>query len=94
MSESTVTTFAVAIFVGFAMVQFFGSITRDLIAPVVAGIFPGVQQSVGKIVVNVGGIQLNIGDALGATLNLAIAMFVVSITLPYIRAYSPLGGRR
>ena len=93
MIES-VTTLAVAVYVGIALVSFFGSITRDLVTPLVAGVFPGVQQSLGKIVINFGGIQLNIGDALGATLNLAVALIVVSMTLPYIRAYSPLKGGR
>lgn len=90
----SVTTLAVAVYVGFALVSFFGSITRDLVTPLIAGVFPGAQQSLGKIVINIGGIQLNIGDAIGATLNLAISLVVVSVTLPYIRAYSPLKGGR
>jgi hypothetical protein len=37
---------------------------------------------------------VNIGDAIGATFNLFIAYLVVSLTLPYIREYAPLGGRK
>lgn len=85
---------AVAIYLGFALSSFFGAISRDLITPIITGIFPGVQQSLDKIVVNIGPVQLNVGDAIGATLNLAIAFFVLWITLPLVRSYSPVGGRR
>jgi len=91
----TIMTFAVAIFLGGALTQFFSAITRDLIAPVIAGAIPGAQQSLDKIVIQVGPVKLDVGDAIGATLQLAIAIFVVYATLPYIRAYSPIaGGRR
>jgi len=94
-SDMTIMTFAVAIFLGGALTQFFSAITRDLVAPVIAGAIPGVQQSLDKIVIQVGPVKLDIGDAIGATLQLAIALFVVYATLPYIRAYSPIsGGRR
>ena len=90
----TVMTFAVAIYIGTALSQFFGAVTRDLITPVIAGLLPGAEKSLDKIVINVGPVKLNVGDAIGATLNLLIAFFVVSMTLPYIKAYSPVGGRR
>ena len=87
-------TLAVAFYLGYALSSFFGAITRDLVTPIIAGIFPGVEQGLDKITVSIGPIKLNIGDAIGASLNLAIAFFVISMTLPYIRAYSPVGGRR
>ena len=92
--DTTVMTFAVAIYIGSALSQFFGSITRDLITPVIAGIFPGVQQSIDKIVITIGTVKLNIGDVIASTINLLIAYFVVSMTLPFIRSYVPLGGKR
>jgi hypothetical protein len=61
---------------------------------VIAGLLPGAEKSLDKIVINLGPVKLNVGDAIGATLNLLIAFFVVSMTLPYIKAYSPVGGRR
>ena len=94
MSDMTVMTFAVAIYIGTALSQFFGAVTRDLITPVIAGLLPGAEKSLDKIVINVGPVKLNVGDAIGATLNLLIAFFVVSMTLPYIKAYTPVGGRR
>ena len=93
-ADSTITTFAVSIYLGFALSQFFGSITRDLVTPFLAVLFPGVQHAVGHYVLNIGPIKLSIGDAIGATLNLLIAFAVVSLTLPYIRAYVPVGGRK
>jgi len=94
MSDMTVMTFAVAIYIGTALSQFFSAITRDLITPVIAGLLPGAEKSLDKIVINLGPVKLNVGDAIGATLNLLIAFFVVSMTLPYIKAYTPVGGRR
>jgi large-conductance mechanosensitive channel len=94
MSDMTVMTFAVAFYIGTALSQFFSAITRDLITPVIAGLLPGAEKSLDKIVINLGPVKLNVGDAIGATLNLLIAFFVVSMTLPYIKAYSPVGGRR
>lgn len=91
---STITTFAVAIYIGLALNQFFTSITKDLIAPFIAAIFPTAQQTITSITIQVGPVKLNIGDAIGATLNLFIAYLVVSLTLPYIREYAPLGGRK
>lgn len=93
-SSTSVTTIAVAIYIGAALFQFFSSITRDLVTPVIAGLFPGATQTLDKITVQVGPIKLNIGDAIGATLNLIIAYLVVSMTLPYVKTYAPIGGRR
>lgn len=93
-SDTGVLTIAVAFYMGTALSQFFTAITRDLVAPVLAGVFPGVQQSVDKVVVQVGTVKLNIGDAIGAVINLAIAYLVVTTTLPYIRTYAPIGGRK
>lgn len=92
--DGTILTFAVAIYLGFALSQFFGSITRDLVTPFIAVLFPGVQQAVGNYVLTIGPIKLSIGDAIGATFNLLIAFVVVSVTLPYLRAYAPVGGRK
>jgi large-conductance mechanosensitive channel len=92
--STSVLTIAVGLYVGMSLSQFFTAITRDLVTPLIAGIFPGVQASVDKLVINLGPVKLSIGDAISATLNLLIAWFVVSTTLPYIRTYAPIGGRR
>jgi large-conductance mechanosensitive channel len=92
--DTSVLTVAVGLYIGITLSQFFTAITRDLITPFLAAIFPGVQASVDKFVVQLGPIKLSIGDAIAATLNLLIAWVVVSMTLPYIRSYAPIGGRR
>jgi large-conductance mechanosensitive channel len=92
--DTSVLTVAVGLYIGITLSQFFTAVTRDLVTPVIAGLFPGVQASVDKFVIQLGSIKLSIGDAISATLNLLIAWVVVSMTLPYIRSYAPIGGRR
>lgn len=92
--DTSVLTVAVGLYIGITLSQFFTAITRDLITPFLAAIFPGVQASVDKFVVQLGPIKLSIGDAIAATLNLLIAWVVVSMTLPYLKSYAPIGGRR
>lgn len=92
--STSVVTIAVALYIGMAMAQFFGAITRDLVTPLLAGLFPGVGAAADKLTIQVGSIKLNVGDALAATMNLMIAYVVVNMTLPYIRTYAPIGGRR
>ena len=92
--DTSVLTVAVGLYIGITLSQFFTAITRDLITPFLAVLFPGVQASVDKFVVQLGPIKLSIGDAIAATLNLLIAWTVVTMTLPYIRSYAPIGGRR
>jgi len=91
---TNVTTIAIAIYIGAAMYRFFDSLTRDIVTPIIAGIFPGASQSIDKVVISIGSVKINIGDAIGATLNLALAYVIVSMTLPYIKTYAPIGGRR
>lgn len=92
--STSVVTIAVGLYIGMAMGQFFGAITRDIVTPVLAGLFPGVGAAADKLTVQVGSIKLSVGDALAATMNLFIAYVVVTMTLPYIRTYAPIGGRR
>lgn len=91
----TITTFAVAIYIGMALSEFFKSITKELVTPIIAAFIPGVRESVDKLIINIGPIKVNVGEVIGATLNLVTAYFVVSMTLPYIKEYAPIsGGRR
>jgi large-conductance mechanosensitive channel len=94
MSEMTVMTFAVAIFLGSAVSHFFGTISKELVAPVIGGLFPGAQAGLEKWTVQVGPVKLGLGEALSATVNFVVAILVVYITLPYIRTYSPIRGGR
>lgn len=93
MGATTIVNFAVAFYLGAALKDFFGSISRDLIAPFIAAVFPTAQQSIDKITIQVGPVKLNIGDAIGSVINLATAFLVLYMTLPYVREYAPVGGR-
>ena len=85
-------TFALAIFVGGALKDFFQAITRDIVAPLLSVFFPSAQASIAGLTLQVGPIKLLVGDAIAATATLLIALFVVMFTLPYIKAYAPLRG--
>jgi large-conductance mechanosensitive channel len=89
-----VTSIAVAIYIGMVLHKFFDSVTKSLVTPVVAAAIPNAQQTLDKITIQVGPVKLDIGDVISATLQLLIAYFVVSMTLPFIKEYAPLGGRR
>ncbi len=91
--STSVITIAVGLYIGMAMGQFFGAITRDIVTPILAGIFPGAGAAADKLTIQVGSVKLSIGDALAATMNLVIAYVVVSMTLPYIRTYATIGVR-
>ena len=90
----TVMTFAVAIFLGSAVSQFFTTLSSGLVTPVIGGLFPGAQAGLEKWVVQIGPVKLAVGDVLSATVNFAITILVVYLTLPYIRTYSPIRGGR
>jgi len=93
--SSLLLTFAVAIFLGNAMKDFFQALITDLVTPFLAVLFPSAQQTVQGLVIDVGPIKLKVGDAIGATATLFIALFVVSVAMPYLKEYSPVqGGRR
>ncbi len=94
MAATTIVNFAVAFYLGAALRDFFGSISRDLIAPFIGALFPTAQQSIEKITVQLGPVKINIGDAIGATINLITAFLVLYLTLPYVREYAPVGGRK
>jgi large-conductance mechanosensitive channel len=92
--DATIMTFAVALYIGMALAQFFGSITHEFVLPILAGLFPGAEGAGEKIYISVGSVRINIGAVLEASFNLMIAYLVVSFTLPYVRMYAPVGGRK
>jgi large-conductance mechanosensitive channel len=93
MSAVTVYTIAVGFFLGGALKDFFQSVTQDLVAPF-AVLLGGVDKSVTGASVTIGPVKLEVGKVIGATLTLAVALVVVAITLPYIKAYAPMIGAR
>lgn len=94
MAELTVYTIAIGFFLGGALKDFFQAFTVDIVAPF-AVLFGSAEKTATGLVVNVGPVKLEIGKAIGATLTLAVALLVVSFTLPYIKAYAPtIGAKR
>jgi large-conductance mechanosensitive channel len=88
MAEGTVYAIAIGFFLGGALKDFFQAVTQDLVAPF-AVLLGGVEKSVEGVTVSIGPVKLEIGKAIGAALTLLTAILVVSITLPYVRAYAP-----
>jgi large-conductance mechanosensitive channel len=88
-----VLTFALAIYVGMTLTNFFNALIRDLVLPVLSPL-ASAEGGVGKLVVNLGGIKLNVGDVIVHAVNLVVVFAVVSYALPYLKEYVPVAGRR
>jgi hypothetical protein len=93
--QSLLLTFAVAIFVGGALKDFFQSIISNLLAPFLVVVFPSAKETVGGLVLELGPVKLKVGDAISAAVTLVAALFVAAVAMPYLKEYSPVqGGRR
>jgi large-conductance mechanosensitive channel len=91
-SRRLLLTIAVAFVIGSALTDFFASITEGLFTPILVSVFPSVQQTIYGQILQLGPVKLNVGKAISSTITLLVAMFVVSVTLPYIKAYAPIKG--
>ncbi len=92
-AHNQVLTFAVAIYVGTTLTQFFNALIRDLVLPLLSPL-ASTEAGIGKLVINVAGIKLNIGDLIVQFLNLLIVLAVISYALPYMKSYVPVAGSR
>uniref|UniRef100_A0A6C0CK62 Large conductance mechanosensitive channel protein n=1 Tax=viral metagenome TaxID=1070528 RepID=A0A6C0CK62_9ZZZZ len=86
---SLIFVIAVGIFVGGALKDFFQAVITDLVTPFLSLVFPDAQHTVEGLVIQAGPLKLKVGDAIGAASTLLIALFVVAVTLPLVRKYSP-----
>ncbi len=94
-NQSLLLTFAVAIFIGGALKDFFQAIITGLVVPFFVLFSSDTQNSVGELTFQVGPVKLKVGEVISATATLVIALVVTAAVLPYLRAYSPLqGGKR
>lgn len=93
MGDNQVLTFAVAIFVGMTLVNFFNAVMRDLVLPLLSPV-ASAEAGVSKLVIQIGTVKLNVGDVIVQFLNAVIALTVVSFLLPYLKDYVPVAGRR
>ena len=91
-SRRLLLTIAIAIVIGGSLKDFFTAITNGLVTPLIGAAFPALQSTVTGFVVQVGSVKLQVGEVIGATATLLIALLVVSFTLPYIKAYAPIKG--
>lgn len=91
-SRRLLLTVAVAFVIGSALKDFFAAVTAGLVTPVVGSLFPSAQQTVSGLELSVGGVKLEVGQVISATATLLISLLVVSVTLPYIKAYAPIRG--
>jgi large-conductance mechanosensitive channel len=91
--DNQVLVFAVAIYAGTLLSQFFTALTRDIVLPLLSPL-ASVEGGVSKLVIPLGTIKLNIGDVIVQTVNLLIAFMVISMVLPYLKEYVPVAGKR
>jgi large-conductance mechanosensitive channel len=95
MSKSLLLTFAVGIFIGGAIKDFFQTVISSLVTPFFVLLGTDTKDSVGGFTFDVGPVKLKVGDAISATFTLVVALVVTAAILPYLHAYSPLqGGKR
>jgi hypothetical protein len=91
--ENQVLVFALAIHLGLILSNFFNALTRDLVLPLLSPVATE-EAGISKLVVQAGSIKFNIGDVIVQTMNLLVAFTVVYLTLPYVKEYVPVAGRR
>jgi len=91
-SRRLLITIAVAFVVGSALKDFFAAVTSGVVAPIVASLFPSVQQSVSGLTIQLGSVKVEVGAVISATATLFVSLLVVSMALPYIKAYAPIRG--
>jgi large-conductance mechanosensitive channel len=91
-SRRLLITVAVAFVIGSALKDFFSALTDGLVTPIVAALFPSVQQTVYGQVLQVGSVKLEVGKAISSTVTLLVSLLVVSLALPYLKAYAPIKG--
>jgi large-conductance mechanosensitive channel len=93
-SRRLLLTVAVAFVIGGALKDFFSALTSSLVTPVIASLFPGVQQTVYGLELQVAGVKLEVGKVISSTVTLLVSLLIVSVTLPYIKAYAPITGAK
>jgi len=92
-ADNQVLIAALGVYVGLLLHTFFTALMRDLVLPALSPV-AGVENGVSKLVVQLGGVKLNIGDVIVQTINVFIALAVVSYVVPYLKEYVPVAGRR
>jgi large-conductance mechanosensitive channel len=88
--ENQVLILSLGIHGGMVLTQFFDALTRDVILPM----FSRSEEGASKFVIQIGSLKIKLGDILVQIINMMIAFGVVYVTVPYIKEYVPIAGRR
>ena len=91
--ENQILMYALGFHAGMILVKFFDALTRDLVLPMLSPL-ASAEGGISKLIIQVGSVKLNIGDVIVQTLNMMLAFAIIYITLPYIKEYVPIAGRR
>jgi large-conductance mechanosensitive channel len=91
--ENQVLMFALAIHAGLVLTKFFEALVRDLLLPMLAPVTSG-EGGIAKWIIQVGAVKFNVGDVIVQAINMMAAFTVVYLTLPYLKEYVPIAGRR
>jgi hypothetical protein len=91
--DNQVLVAALGVYVGLLIHSFFSALMRDLVLPALSPV-ASVENGVSKLVVQVAGVKLNVGDVIVQTVNILVALAVVSYAVPYLKEYVPVAGKR
>jgi hypothetical protein len=91
--DNQVLVAALGVYVGLLIHSFFSALMRDLVLPALSPV-ASVENGVSKLVVQVAGVKLNVGDVIVQTANILVALAVVSYAVPYLKEYVPVAGKR
>lgn len=84
-----------AVYLGGVLSQFFTSLSQDIILPLIAPI-TAAQKDLSSFTVQLGSVQLKVGEFLVELINLVIALFLVVTVVGLIKSYvlPAVGGKR
>jgi hypothetical protein len=85
--ENQLVVFALAVYVGLVLFNFFDTMNRRIFLAMISG-------EDEKYLMQFGSIKFNIGDVFVQVLNLTFGISLVYLTLPYLKEYVPIAGRR
>jgi hypothetical protein len=88
--ENQLVVFALATYAGLVLFNFLDTVNRRLLLP----IFAPVTGEDDKVLMQVGSIKFNVGDLIIHGLNLVFGVVIIYCTLPYLKEYVPIAGRR
>ena len=85
--ENQLVIFALGTYAGLVLFHFFDTLSRRFFLALIAG-------EDEKYLMQFGSIKFNVGDLFVQTLNLVFGMGLLYLTLPYLKEYVPIAGRR